>query len=140
MPSALRPERRALITSLCGMVTPPCCLRASNSCSARQQKLSRPLRRTSLSLPKAGARLSQLVTVAADSISSGRAGVHPKIREQLGNKYCPMPSKTVYHDIGKDKERQPHSVLKSHLQAGGRRFDPGHVHQLSSNRVASAIA
>src|SRR5579859_5404653 len=60
-----------------------------------------------------------------------RAGGHArkKIREQLGNKCCQTPSKTVYHDIGKGKKRQPHSVLKSHLQAGGRRFDPGHVHQ-----------
>jgi antirestriction protein ArdC len=37
-PSVLRPERRARITSRCGMVTPVCCLRASNSYSAPPPK------------------------------------------------------------------------------------------------------
>jgi len=43
------------ITSLCGMATPLCCLRASNSCSGPPPKSSRPLRQTSRCLPRAEA-------------------------------------------------------------------------------------
>jgi hypothetical protein len=68
----------------------------------------------------------------ADVFANCSQAVPQKIQEQLGNKCCQKPSKTVYHDIGKGKKRQPRSILKIHLQAGGRRFDPGHVHQTSS--------
>lgn len=44
------------ITSPCGMVTPPCCLKTSNSCSAPPPKSSQQSRRTSLCLPRAEAR------------------------------------------------------------------------------------
>ncbi len=54
-PSALNRARRARTTSPCGMVTPLCCLRASNSCSAPPPKSSRPSPRISLCLPKAEA-------------------------------------------------------------------------------------
>jgi hypothetical protein len=50
--------------------------------------------------------------------------------EQSGNKTCQTPSKTGYHDIGKDKTNQPLSFSKLDLQAGGREFESPHVHQL----------
>jgi len=56
----------------------------------------------------------------------------PMIREQSRNKTRQTASKTEYHDIGKGKTNKLLAILVLALQAGGRRFDPGHVHQPSA--------
>jgi hypothetical protein len=53
------------------------------------------------------------------------------MREQNGNNKLQTPPKTVLHDIGKGYKNQPHNVSWFTLQAGGHRFDPGHVHHIS---------
>jgi hypothetical protein len=49
---------------------------------------------------------------------------------QLGSNCCQIRSKTGYYDTEQSQANQSDRFYFSSLQAGGRRFDPGHVHQL----------
>jgi hypothetical protein len=55
--------------------------------------------------------------------------VHPKTWVQLGSKCCQIRYKTGYYDTEQSQANQSDRFLFSSLQAGGRGFDPGHVHQ-----------
>jgi len=48
---------------------------------------------------------------------------------QLGSNCCQIRSKTGYYDTEQSQANQSDRFYFSSLQAGGRRFDPGHVHQ-----------
>lgn len=52
---------------------------------------------------------------------------------QLGSNCCRIRYKTEYYDTEQSQANQLDRFSFSSLQAGGRRFDPGHVHQSSQS-------
>ncbi len=48
---------------------------------------------------------------------------------EFGSNGCQIRYKTGYYDTAQSQANQSDRFSFSSLQAGGRRFDPGHVHQ-----------